>query len=129
VLDARSDRLVHRAVGEIMGDATVAGVGTLTGFENHGGRTVLGPDVQPLARLSVGVGNDGHGTEGAVQGNVFATYLHGPVLARNPALADAMLERVVGPLDPLPSTLIDELREQRLAAAVARGNRGDERRR
>ena len=128
VLDCRSDRLVHRAVGEIMGDATVPGVGVLTGFENHGGRTVLGSGVEPLARLAVGVGNAGHGDEGAVQGNVFATYLHGPVLARNPALADTLLERVVGPLDPLPSTLVDDLREQRLAAAAARG-RGDRGRR
>jgi hypothetical protein len=121
VLDCRSDRLAQRAVGEIMGDATVPGVGVLTGFENHGGRTVLGADAQPLARLEVGVGNDGSGVEGATAGNVFATYLHGPVLARNPALADALLERVVGPLAPLPNAYIDELRQQRLAAARARG--------
>ena len=120
VLDCRSDRLAHRAVGEIMGTPTIEGVGVLTGFENHGGRTVLGPGVQPLARLSVGVGNDGGGGEGAVAGNVFATYLHGPVLARNPDLADVLLERVVGPLEPLPSPLVDDLRDERLAAARAR---------
>ena len=121
VLDCRSDRLVHRAVGEIMGEATVPGVGVLTGFENHSGRTRLGPDAEPLARLDVGVGNDGSGVEGATAGNLFATYLHGPVLARNPALADALLERVVGPLGPLPGTFVDELRDERLAAARARG--------
>jgi CobQ-like glutamine amidotransferase family enzyme len=123
VLDCRSDRMERRAVGEIMGEATVPGVGVLTGFENHGGRTVLGPDAEPLARLSVGVGNDGSGVEGATAGNLFATYLHGPVLARNPALADALLERVVGSLEPLPGELIDALRRQRLAAARARGAR------
>jgi CobQ-like glutamine amidotransferase family enzyme len=123
VLDCRSDRLPQRAVGEIMGNATVGGVGVLTGFENHGGRTVLGPDAQPLARLDVGVGNDGGGGEGAAVGNVFATYLHGPVLARNPALADALLERVVGPLAPIDDPLIDVLRDQRLAAARTRGAR------
>jgi CobQ-like glutamine amidotransferase family enzyme len=122
VLNCRSDRLERRAVGEIMGEATVAGAGILTGFENHGGRTVLGPDAEPLARLSVGVGNDGSGVEGATAGNLFATYLHGPVLARNPALADALLERVVGPLEPLPGNHIDDLRRQRLAAARARGS-------
>jgi hypothetical protein len=123
VLDCRSDRLPQRAVGEIMGDATVPGVGVLTGFENHGGRTVLGADAQPLARLAVGIGNDGSGDEGAAVGNVFATYLHGPVLARNPALADVLLERVVGPLAPIDDPLIEGLRDQRLAAARARGAR------
>lgn len=120
MLDCRSDRMVHRAVGEIMGEATVPGVGVLTGFENHGGRTVLGPDAQPLARLSVGVGNDGSGVEGAHAGNLFATYLHGPVLARNPSLADALLERVVGALEPIPEALIRQLRDERLAAARSR---------
>ena len=63
---------------------------TMTGFENHGGVTTLGPEARPLSRTVVGVGN-GAGTEGAWSGRVVGTYLHGPVLARNPSLADRLL--------------------------------------
>ena len=80
----------------------------LAGFENHGGRTALGPGAVPLARVEMGGGNDGHGgTEGAVQDAVLGTYLHGPVLPSNPAFADALLRRALaprtggGPLEPL----------------------------
>ena len=91
LLDLRSDRGPTRAVGELAGtvDPTL-GLPTLTGFENHGGRTHLGPEATPLARVRVGVGNDG-ATEGAWHGSVLGTYLHGPALARNPALADLLL--------------------------------------
>ena len=64
----------------------------LTGFENHRGGTVFGSDAQPLARVISGAGNrEGDGIDGAVQGSVVATYLHGPCLARNPQLADHLL--------------------------------------
>ena len=89
----------------------------LTGFENHGGYTTLGPGVQPLATVEVGVGNCGDGTEGAVAGPVIGTYPHGPLLARNPALADHVLEVGLGePLEPLDQPEVAELRRQRLAA-------------
>ena len=88
-----------RAVGEVVGEPSDDAPGalralpTLTGFENHGGKTTLGPGVAPLARVVHGVGNgDGSGTEGAVCGRVIGTYLHGPLLARNPALADLLLD-------------------------------------
>jgi hypothetical protein len=69
-----------------------------------------------LAHVEYGVGNGEDATEGAVAGNVVATYLHGPVLARNPGLADALLERVVGsPLAPLNDERIALLRDDRLA--------------
>ncbi len=69
----------------------------LTGFENHRGGTVLGSDARPLAAVVKGAGNRaGDGYDGAVQGSVVATYLHGPCLARNPQLADLLLSRVVG---------------------------------
>jgi CobQ-like glutamine amidotransferase family enzyme len=65
---------------------------TLTGFENHGGRTYLGPGVEPLARVLHGFGNDGaSGFEGAHYKNAFGCYLHGPVLPKNPALADRLI--------------------------------------
>ncbi|HVL06948.1 MAG TPA: hypothetical protein VM388_13245 [Acidimicrobiales bacterium] len=90
----------------------------LTGYENHGGVTTIGPDAQPLGRVVVGHGNDGgDGTEGIVNGRVVGTYLHGPVLARNPALADHLLTSVLGPLEPLDDEEVEALRKERLHAA------------
>jgi CobQ-like glutamine amidotransferase family enzyme len=96
-----------RSVGELVvapfdgvrrpADVTDTHFGHLTGFENHAGLTRLGPSVRPLARVVTGVGNgadvrpDGSRTEGAWSGRVVGTYMHGPVLARNPALADLLL--------------------------------------
>ena len=89
----------------------------LTGFENHRGGTVLGPDAKPLAKVISGAGNrEGDGIDGAVQGSVVATYLHGPCLARNPQLADHLLAQVVGDLAPLDLPEVDLLRRERLAA-------------
>lgn len=68
----------------------------LTGFENHGGKTILGPTAQPFATVKVGFGNGDSGVDGAYKGNIFGTYLHGPVLARNPEFADFLLARVAG---------------------------------
>jgi CobQ-like glutamine amidotransferase family enzyme len=106
----------RRAVGELLADP-VADAPALTGFENHGGRTRLGPGATPLARVRAGVGN-GDGTEGALQGRVVGTYLHGPVLARNPALADQLLGWATGlVLDPLDDAEEQALRAERLSAA------------
>jgi CobQ-like glutamine amidotransferase family enzyme len=120
VLDCRSARRSGpRAVGEVVSQPRAElGLPTLTGFENHGGGTTLGPGLAPLGNLDLGVGNgDGSRTEGAVAGRVIGTYLHGPVLARNPALADLLLGWAVGEtLDPLPMPEVDRLRAERLAA-------------
>ena len=123
LIDCRTDRLPGpRAVGELLGQPVAAGLtGPLTGYENHGGRTLLGSAAAPLAQVEFGTGN-GDGVDGAVQGSVVATYLHGPALARNPALADWILSRVTGPLAPLDDREEDELRRERLAA-VRRGQR------
>ncbi|MFL5841523.1 MAG: type 1 glutamine amidotransferase, partial [Thermoleophilaceae bacterium] len=65
----------------------------IAGFENHGGRTYLGPDEQPLGRLLKGFGNNGKdGFEGVRRGNVIGTYLHGPLLPKNIWLADRLIE-------------------------------------
>jgi CobQ-like glutamine amidotransferase family enzyme len=108
-----------RAVGEIL-SRWVGREGDeqwLTGFENHGGYTRLAPGVEPLARVEIGTGNCGDGTEGAVAGKVIGTYPHGPLLARNPALADHVLELALDQeLPPLTRPEVDELRRQRLAA-------------
>src|SRR3712207_7451622 len=119
LLDVTTRRGPVRAVGEILSRWTGRDGDEqwLTGFENHGGYTVLGPGVRPLATVEVGVGNCGDGTEGAVAGTVIGTYPHGPPLARNPALADHVLEVALGePLAPLDLPEVAELRRQRLAA-------------
>jgi CobQ-like glutamine amidotransferase family enzyme/UDP-N-acetylmuramyl tripeptide synthase len=91
----------------------------LTGFENHGGVTRLGADVRPLAHVVRGIGNGtGDRTEGAVSGKIIGTYMHGPVLARNPSLADLLLFMATGiSLDPLDDAEEEALRLERLAAA------------
>jgi CobQ-like glutamine amidotransferase family enzyme len=121
ILDMCSGRGERRGVGEILADVNPAlGLPRLTGFENHQGVTQLGTGVAPLARVVTGVGN-GDGTEGAWAGRVLGTYLHGPVLVRNPGLADLLLSWVAGRLSPL--TVGEEhwtqsLRDQRLAAVT-----------
>ena len=111
----------RRAVGEVVSvPGPGLGLPTLSGYENHAGVTRLGPGVEPLGRVRTGVGNGaGDGAEGAVKDRVFATYLHGPVLARNPALADAVLQSVTGPLEPLDDTEAEALRAERLERAPA----------
>jgi lipid II isoglutaminyl synthase (glutamine-hydrolysing) len=70
----------------------LSGDGVLAGFENHGGRTTLGPAAQPLGRVLRGHGNDGRsGMEGARQGSVIGTYLHGPLLPKNAWFADWLI--------------------------------------
>jgi hypothetical protein len=121
-----------RAVGEVAAESAL--VGTITGFENHGGRTTLGEGATALGTVSTGIGNgDGSGREGAVSGRVLGTYLHGPVLARNPDLADLLLGwalgRDVGTLAALDDVAAQALREERLEAVGASGGRGRRRRR
>jgi CobQ-like glutamine amidotransferase family enzyme len=112
-----------RAIGEVLSCADPElglGCPVLTGFENHAGRTTLGPGVRPLGRLVRGVGN-GDGTDGAVSGTIVATYQHGPVLARNPALADHLLKLATGITGPqLGIPDLPELRRERIAAAQRR---------
>ena len=118
LLDVVSDRGPTRAVGELAGEIDPRlGLPALTGFENHGGRTHVGPGAVPLARVTVGVGNDGT-TEGAWQGTILGTYAHGPALSRNPAVADLLLRWATGDgtLPPLDDTWPDRLRAERLSA-------------
>lgn len=122
LLDVQTRRGEKRAVGEILTRWTRpdGSQSLITGFENHGGYTSLGPAAMPLGIVEKGIGNGHGGLEGAVQGTVIGTYPHGPVLARNPDLADHLLELALGrPLDPLPSPEVEELRRQRIAAVRA----------
>ena len=88
-----------------------SGGSTVVGFENHSGRTFLGAGVKPLGSVISGYGNNGEdGTEGVRYKNVFGSYSHGPLLPKNPALCDAILqtalERKYGSmtLEPLDDT-------------------------
>ncbi|MCV7225931.1 type 1 glutamine amidotransferase [Mycolicibacterium komossense] len=118
MLDVTTSPQASRTIGEVASTPLIDGLKEpLTGFENHRGGTVLGSAARPLAAVTKGAGNRlGDGYDGAVQGSVVATYLHGPCLARNPELADLLLSRVVGDLAPLPLTEVDQLRRERLAA-------------
>ncbi len=103
----------------------------LAGFENHAGRTVLDPGAEALGRVVAGFGNDGEsGYEGCRVGRAVGTYLHGPLLPRNPWLADWLLAQALArrlgeptTLEPLPDDL--ERAAQRVSAdrAHARGGR------
>jgi CobQ-like glutamine amidotransferase family enzyme len=82
----------------------------LAGFENHGGRTHLGADEQPLGRVLRGHGNTGEsGFEGVIREGVIGTYLHGPLLPKNAWFADWLVQRALGldDLQPLDDGLED----------------------
>lgn len=120
-----------RLVGEVVSEPTMPALGGVelalfTGFENHSGLTQLGPGVVPLGMARSGAGNgDGADTEGAVAGKVVGTYLHGPVLARNPSLADALLSMATGRApEPLDDSEEQALRKERLTVAGAAGSTG-----
>jgi CobQ-like glutamine amidotransferase family enzyme len=125
----------RRAVGELVAEPRadaprLAGGGRLprlTGFENHGAVTSVGPGARPLADVLTGVGNGaGDGTEGAWSGRVLGSYLHGPALARNPALADLLLGWALAgrgesvSLAPLDDREEEALRRERLTATARR---------
>jgi CobQ-like glutamine amidotransferase family enzyme len=97
---------------------------TLAGFENHAGRTILDPGAEPLGRVVAGFGNDGEsGYEGCRLGRAIGTYLHGPLLPRNPWLADWLLAQVIahstGEL-PVFEPLADELEHEAHAVSARR---------
>jgi CobQ-like glutamine amidotransferase family enzyme len=127
ILDVSSGRGDRRGVGEIVANVDPdLGVDPLTGFENHQGLTTIGPGARPLARVTLGTGN-GDGTEGAYAGRVLGTYLHGPVLVRNPSLADLLLTWAVGPLpaiDEADERWAARLRAERLAAVAGQVRAG-----
>jgi lipid II isoglutaminyl synthase (glutamine-hydrolysing) len=115
ILDVTTVPGYRRAVGEVVSRCTIPGVGVLTGFENHRGMTRLGAGTAPLGRVVRGVGNGTGAGEGVRTPTVVGTYLHGPVLARNPALADALLQAVTGTaLAPLELPDQAAVRETRL---------------
>ena len=111
--------VVHVVFGADVSDRSLEDVETRAGFENHAGRTILDPGAEPLGRVIAGFGNDGaSGYEGCRTGRIYGTYLHGPLLPRNPWLADRLLSDALGgvELEPLP----DELERAAHAVSAAR---------
>jgi CobQ-like glutamine amidotransferase family enzyme len=102
----------------------------VVGFENHSGVTELGPGLAPFGTVVAGAGNNGRdGSEGARRGNVFATYLHGPVLPKNPWLTDQLIRialerRTGGSVELAPLDDAEEARAHDVALAKAMRNRG-----
>ena len=101
-----------RLIGNIAIEVDLPGADgprVLAGFENHGGRTTLGPGEQPLGRVLRGHGNDGHsGMEGVQRGHVVGTYIHGPLLPKNVWFADWLVQAALAldtPLAPLDDAL------------------------
>ncbi len=120
VFDAYTEAGSDRSVGDILLEATAdlqdelkkAGnidITTLIGFENHSGRTYLGEQGKALGRVIKGKGNNGKdGTEGAHYKNAFGTFLHGPVLAKNPHFADLLLVKALSPQEEISLALLDD---------------------
>lgn len=140
ILDCTTRPHGSRMIGELATTPAIEQLSEpLTGFENHGGATQFGSDARPLARVVNGWGNGSayshHESaysddspqiryDGVVQGSVVATYMHGPVLARNPQFADWLLACALGiaptDLQSLGSEHdIDILRQERFAVANA----------
>ena len=96
ILDFTTEGSYERLIGNYayrLGEES--GGGIVIGFENHGGRTDIKNET-PLGKVLKGYGNDGKsGFEGVLKNNVFATYLHGPLLPKNPQLADIILKRAL----------------------------------
>jgi CobQ-like glutamine amidotransferase family enzyme len=119
LLDVRTTLGEHVDIRVVTRASPRFGLPALVGYEWHRGRTALGPDAEPLAEVEIGVCNGGDPpTDGAVQGRVLGTYLHGPLLPRNPELADLLLGWALGAeLEPLANEFAGRAREERIAEA------------
>ena len=112
-----------RLIGNVAIEVELPGIEgprVLAGFENHGGRSQLGPDQPPLGRVLAGHGNTGSsGAEGARRGTVIGTYLHGPLLPKNTWFADWLIATALGgvQLSPLDDRFEDAAHASALRAA------------
>jgi lipid II isoglutaminyl synthase (glutamine-hydrolysing) len=123
LFDAHTDAGNTRYIGNVLIDCALPGVGTIVAFENHSGRTFLGPGCKPLGKSIIGGGNNGEdGTEGAIYRHAYGCYLHGSLLPKNPRLADLLLQQALsrrhGDVDLAP--LADGLENMAHAGATER---------
>jgi CobQ-like glutamine amidotransferase family enzyme len=98
MLDVKTEAGRKRFIGDVVVQTAMEDLtpNTLVGFENHSGRTFLGDGARPLGKVLHGKGNNGSDrTEGAVQGNIIGTYMHGSLLPKNPHLADHIIGRAL----------------------------------
>ncbi len=121
ILDVRTQGSETRLIGNIVTESEE--FGTIVGYENHSGKTVVGPGSTPLGQVTLGAGNNGDdSSEGARTGNVIGTYLHGSLLPKNPAIADFLIrtaaERRYGSFEP--GALDDSLEQQARRSAQSR---------
>ena len=94
LIDVTTQAGKKRFIGDVVVQTSIEGLepSSLVGFENHSGRTFLGPEARPLGKVLMGKGNNGSDrTEGCVQGGIIGTYLHGSLLPKNPHLADHLI--------------------------------------
>jgi CobQ-like glutamine amidotransferase family enzyme len=125
LIDVRTEAGKRRFIGDVVVDTDLPDLQpqTLVGFENHSGRTYLGPKAKPLGRVRMGFGNNGEDhTEGCIQGGILGTYLHGSLLPKNPHLADhlvrnALARRGVTELAPLDDSVEIAAHDKILARA------------
>jgi CobQ-like glutamine amidotransferase family enzyme len=128
LLDAETTAGDDRLIGDVLLAATLDGATReVAGFENHAGRTHLGAGATPFGRVLAGYGNDGlSGTEGVTYRRTIGTYLHGPLLPRNPWVADTLLAWALahrtGERADLPA--LDDALEDAARAVAARRARG-----
>lgn len=95
LVDLYTDRGSPRLIGNIAIENRISAQ-PIVGYENHGGRTHLGEGVEPLGRVVHGHGNDGEsGYEGCLYKNIVGTYIHGPLLPKNPGVADYLIGRAL----------------------------------
>lgn len=123
LVDLYTDRGEPRLIGNVMVQTPLCDR-VVVGYENHGGRTHLGPGVQPFGTVLSGFGNDGvSGGEGCLWENVVGTYIHGPLLPKNPGIADWLISRALerkglpadlAPLDDAEEIAANEVMAERM---------------
>jgi lipid II isoglutaminyl synthase (glutamine-hydrolysing) len=118
-----------RLIGNVAIEVDLGGgLRTVAGFENHGGRTFLGPGARPFGRVLSGHGNNGRdGFEGVRHRNLFGTYIHGPLLPKNAWLADRLIQLALArgtgsepELEPLDDRLEEAAHQSARRAALGR---------
>ncbi|MCI6273438.1 MAG: glutamine amidotransferase [Coriobacteriaceae bacterium] len=129
LVDLYTDHGDPRLIGNIVVESPISPQ-PIVGYENHGGRTHLGEGVTPLGRVVYGHGNDGvTGYEGVLYKNVMGTYVHGPLLPKNPGVADCLIARAMErkcgtaelePLDDAEELAANQVMYHRLMAGEVR---------